>query len=444
MIKPDPTHLRNEYLSQHWRPYELPGQGAVTVAQWQQGVRGEWVAGQISGWSVNDTGVALILQGQCRTAVIEAAQWQLFDYEQQNLFTNESVFGCLRVGDKVAIRQSGALAQIWLLAPNLGVEKVSALAFSVPIVWTQFLAQVRDFFTKQGFSEMETPTLVECPGLEPVLEPFATEVRWGSHKALKFLPTSPELHLKKFLAAGWTEIFELRKVFRNGEQGEHHDFEFTMLEWYRGYAYLGQIVEDTQGLISSLQRAGLVKGEVGEAQYLTVAEVWQHALDFKLTPQTTATELVEVIKRRDAGFVLRDETFNDLFFRLWVDFVDPWLALKKGLVFVRDWPPSQSALARLNDAGWTDRVELYWRGFEVANGYQELNNPQIQAERFARDLEERKRLGTSIVPLDKEFMQALEQGLPPCAGIAVGVDRLFMAAQNISDIKQLRPFRQGS
>lgn len=334
--------------------------------------------------------------------------------------------------------------------------------------WLHFLQDVRRFFLQQTFIEAQTPTLVECPGTEPSLNPVRTNAEVYSLPA--YLPTSPELHLKRLLALGWSRIFEIKNCFRNQEYSDHHRIEFTMLEWYRSYQQLSAIEEDVIALIHFLQQAGWVQrgedksiskadatqnkvetvqeaGNSGTApdgmpkvQKTTISELFQSLLNIKLLPQTTFEEL----HRQLIGLGFSPPAashFNDLFHWTWVDLIEPRLD-PDILFFVRDFPPSQAAMAELTASGWADRFEVYWQGLELANAFQELRSPLLQQQRFSDDLAERARLGTDFIPLDKDFVQVLQAGMPPAAGIALGVERLFMACLGVKDIKDLRLFER--
>lgn len=300
--------------------------------------------------------------------------------------------------------------------------------------FTAFVAATRAYFLNCGLSEVFTPTLVTCPGLEPSLEPFVTEITRGQERRPAFLPTSPEISLKKALASGWTDIFEIRSVFRRGEYSDHHAPEFFMLEWYRAFANLDLIEEDLRGLLASLSERGF--GDVPAVETTDFQTLYRELYGFTLVPRTTRDELAELAGRLGVE-VAGDDTFADVFNRLMVDRVEAELA-KRGPVIVRRFPPSMAALAKLDGDGWADRMEFYWRGLEIANGFNEVTDPAEQAKRWAFERDERARLGTSPVPNDPELIAALEAGSPPAGGIALGVERLFMAMARVGRIADLR------
>lgn len=301
-----------------------------------------------------------------------------------------------------------------------------------------FVQRVRDFFLERGLHEIITPSLVRCPGLEPTLEPLAVALSLGKHKQTAYLPTSPEISLKKAMAEGWTDIFEIKNCFRNGEFTTHHSPEFLMLEWYRAFDNLLLIEEDLRALVELLAEEGWIKGGPVEIDKLTFATIFRMLFDFTLTPRTTHEELTELCKSLSIHHVA-DDTFNDLFHRIMIDRIDPFLA-QKGPTIVHGFPPSMAALAKLDPRGWADRFEFYWRGLEIANAFNEVTDPEEQVHRWQLEIKERKRLGTSTVPHDPDLIEALRKGLPPSGGIALGVERLYMACAEVEDIEDLKLF----
>lgn len=300
--------------------------------------------------------------------------------------------------------------------------------------WTQFLSDVQNFFLLKDFIQAQTPSLVDCPGTEPSLDPFFTEINWGSQKMFKTLPTSPELHLKKLLAAGYENIFELKNCFRNNEITEIHQPEFMMLEWYRSYSSLGDIEVDAVELISRLD----TQKKFTAPERLSVSQLFEKYADFKLRPDSDFEDLRLLCQRHEIS-VSADDSWNDLFHRVWVEKIDPSLKNHSFLI-VNQFPPLQAALAKINSYGWADRFEIYLNGVEIANAFLELNDPAIQRERFEKDLAEKSRLGKKSISLDAQFINALEYGMPPSAGIALGLDRLFMVTSGFKSITEFKLF----
>jgi lysyl-tRNA synthetase class 2 len=300
------------------------------------------------------------------------------------------------------------------------------------LAFPRFVNDVRAYFLDRGLTELNTPTLVACPGLEPALEPFRTRVPRGSREAVAYLPTSPEIHLKKAMGRGLTDVFEIKSCFRAGEYGAHHDHEFTMLEWYRGFADLERIIADLKGLLAELATRGW--GPPAEVTVTDFATLFRELLGFRLTPHTGADELRALV--RDAR---ADDTFNDLFHRVLIDRLEPAL-VPRGPLVIRRFPPSLAALARLDAAGWADRFEFYWRGLEIANAFNEVTGADEQRARWAAEQAERARLGTSRLEIDEDLIEVFRKGFPPTGGIALGVERLYMAMMGVVDIRALKLF----
>ncbi len=303
--------------------------------------------------------------------------------------------------------------------------------------WGAFTESVRRFFVARGFNEARTPTLVPSPGTEPFLEPFVTKIVFGSSEAASFLPTSPEFHLKKLLAGGFTRVFELKECFRNNESGSHHQFEFLMLEWYRAYSNLDAIAADCDELMAAAAAALGVPAPASLVR-VTMRDLFQRRFGFELSPSTPKTDLLRLAADQ-AVAVDATDTWDEVFFRLFLARIEPELAAD-GPWLVAGYPPSQAALARIGPDGWADRFEIYWKGLEIANAFHELNDPDANVERFRRDSAERAASGKPPVPHDEELVNALYQGLPPSGGIALGMDRLFMALTGIERIEDTRAF----
>lgn len=346
----------------------------------------------------------------------------------------EGLFAAFNPGDLITVDVSSATEMevvcdtaelVKRASPTPPVSKHAA-------AFARFISDVRDYFLQMGLSETITPTLVVCPGLEPSLEPFKTKASRGSQSLDLYLPTSPEVSLKKAMARGFTDIFELKNCFRNGEYSEHHDHEFTMLEWYRGFADLDMIIDDLRGLMAMLARQKwCAPVTVQVTDFATLFKVY---CDFKLTPQTTAEDLRPLCKDAKSS-----DTFADLFHRLLIDKIEPQLA-SKGPLIVRRFPPSLAALAKIDEQGWGDRFEFYWNGLEIANAFNEVTDATEQVLRWNGEQEERARLKTSPLPQDPKMIEALRKGLPPTGGIALGVERLYMACTGIKKINELKLF----
>jgi len=347
----------------------------------------------------------------------------------------------LAEGDLIAIEMSGGkVRSLEVLAPNLLGENPAFLnpEFDTgkSLKWSQFLEMVRDFFESRKFIEVRTPTLVKSPGLEPHLDPFETEWSVGSQKTNFYLPTSPEFHLKKMLSLGWKNIFELKDCFRNGEIGPHHQAEFLMLEWYRSFETLDAIIADVKDLFQEVAS----RFEIPPQDFVvtTMKDLFKKHLGFELTPTTKREELLGLALKINIATDPTD-TWDDLFFKIFLEKIERSLGIDHPTI-VKDYPPSQAALAKINGDGWGDRFEFYWKGVELANAFHELTDPREQRERFKKDQEQKVSLGKKLVPVDPEFLEALDYGLPPSAGIALGMDRLFMLLVGAHSLEGTRCF----
>lgn len=337
----------------------------------------------------------------------------------------------IKINDWIAIDENGQLVKV---VDSKSAPLVKAATKENLKKWSLFLRQTRNFFDAKDFLELHTPSLVACPGTEPSLDSFATEIKIGTKNQKLFLPTSPELHLKKALTMGFEKIYEVAKCYRNNEVTEIHQPEFWMLEWYRSYANLFDLQADVVQLVYNL--CDYFKVNRPDVQNFSIRQLFKKYLDFDLVPQTTREELKNLALRHDLR--LTDTySIDDIFFLLMIEKIEPNLP-KDILVFVEKYPPYQAALARKDSEGWAERFEVYWKGMELANAFDELNNPLEQRQRAQEDIN--KREGKNPIALDEEFFQALESGMPPSAGIALGLERLFMAIQDIKKIEEVRLF----
>ncbi len=282
---------------------------------------------------------------------------------------------------------------------------------------------VRDFFDQRAFLEVETPAAVPSPGLDLHLDAFpvagANPPRW--------LITSPEYQMKRILAGGAQRIYQLCKCWRREELGAHHEPEFTMLEWYRTYAGSEEVMRDTEQLVAHVARA-LRDGSTiipGKDAPIDVAPPWQ---------RLTVAEAFRVFADVEVKDVLPDE---ERFFHILVDAVEPQLGRVRP-VFLTHWPATMASLARLHpdDPSVCDRFEGYLGGIELCNGFGELVDPVEQRRRLERDQRDREAAGKIAYPIDERFIGALEEGIPPSGGNALGFDRLMMlvtGAETIAD-----------
>ena len=295
-------------------------------------------------------------------------------------------------------------------------------------------ALFRLYFAERDVLEVETPILSEAGNTEPNIESFTTHftghVDAGSR--LRWMRTSPEFALKRLLVAGVGDCYELGRVFRNSESGGRHNPEFTMLEWYRVGWNETMLIDETVALV---QQALALVGREAPVLSLTYRELFldRLGLDPFEAPDAALQEALSG-QRIEAQGLTRDDWLDLLItHRLQPAFPDDRITV------VRDWPATQCALARLRPGNppVAERFELYLGQHELANGYHELTDAEEQARRFQHDLAVRERRILSLPPMDHRLIDAMREGLPACAGVALGVDRLLMAlmqTERISDV----------
>jgi len=311
-------------------------------------------------------------------------------------------------------------------------------------------AATRAWFSHRGYSEVETPALVPVPGMEVHLHGFSSrfEPHLGRGEVLPlWLRTSPELALKRLLVAGAGPVFELARVWRNGEVSARHAPEFTMLEWYRPGAGFSELMDETEAYLREMLPPRVVHGDVATDvgqpfERLRMQEAFARwcGLDLLATigPDGEGDGSALLAAAAAAGHGLPpDLSWEDAFFRLMLDHVEPRIGRDRG-TFLTHWPAPQAALARRDpeDPRAALRFEVFVAGLELANAFDELTDPAEQRARFHRDVADRQRLHPEAPgwPVDEDFLAALGQGLPPTAGIALGFDRLVMLAAGVPRI----------
>jgi lysyl-tRNA synthetase class 2 len=315
---------------------------------------------------------------------------------------------------------------------------------------------VREVFAAQDFVEVETSALQVSPGLEPHLKAFATTLDepLGQGSRALYLHTSPEFAMKKLLVAGMPRFYQLAHVFRNGERSDLHHPEFTMLEWYRAGASYTDLMADCEGVVRAAARAvpadslryrQSVCDPFAPFERLSVAEAFERHADIDLLAclgdagdlDPDPRPLAEAARSRGIHTEKADR-FDDVFFRVLLTRIEPRLGLGRPTILY-DYPVCMAALARAKpeDPKLAERFELYLCGVEVANGSSELTVAAEQRRRFLHDSDLKERLYGVRYPIDEDFLAALEQGLPPSAGIALGFDRLLvlaMGAERVADV----------
>jgi lysyl-tRNA synthetase class 2 len=292
--------------------------------------------------------------------------------------------------------------------PDLSERRAIALSRARLMEHTRFRLGAR------GYLEVETPLMVTAPGMEPQIAAFETDFvpeMEGTKARRLYLHTSPEYAMKRLIAEGFGHVFQLCKVFRNGEVASTHNPEFTMLEFYRSPGTVEGLLSDLEDLVRALARQPWVAPQAQlldqPFRRLTVNEAFRRHAAQGMPPSDAPD-------------------FEEQFFRRFLEEVEPALALGPP-VFLTEYPASMAALARLNPENpqVSERFELYAGGFELANGFGELNDSPEQRRRLLAEQALRRSRGRPVYPLDERFLEAVGR-MPPSAGVALGMDRLLM------------------
>jgi lysyl-tRNA synthetase class 2 len=284
----------------------------------------------------------------------------------------------------------------------------------------RIIQAIRAYFIDQGYLEVETPVRIPAPAPETHIDAPPC----GEH----YLHTSPELAMKRLMAAGYERTFQLCRVFREGERGSNHLPEFTMLEWYRAGADYNDLMNDCEGILrgvaAALGLSGLLRYGECEIDVTATAERLPVAEAFSRYTATTANAALAV----------------DDFDLLMAQMIEPRLGLEQS-TFLIDYPIELASLAaaKPEDPALAQRVELYVAGKELANGFTELVDPVEQRTRFEREIEERVARGATVYPMPEPFLADLSR-MPPSAGMALGVDRLVMLFADAKTIDEVVAF----
>lgn len=314
----------------------------------------------------------------------------------------------------------------------------------------RILDLMREWFRGQDFLEVETPLMVKHPGMEPHLNLFSTEFisEDGKFSEKRFLHTSPEYSMKKLLGAGFEKVFQITKVFRNGEKARTHNPEFTMLEWYRANENYEKIMDDCEDMIKYIAQEMPLEDKrmsdliLGEWEHLSVREAFIRYADMNVDELRDIEDLKKAVEKK--GYDLNvDYSWDDLFFLVLLNEIEPHLGKEKP-VFLYDYPGTQAALAKKkeSDSFWAERFELYIDGLELCNAFTELVDPVEQRQRLQEEWELRKTMTKEIYDIDESFLEALET-MPPSGGNALGIDRLVMVLLGKKSIEEVLLFPWG-
>lgn len=294
----------------------------------------------------------------------------------------------------------------------------------------ELLAKVRAFFLGRKVLEVESPTLSFAGGTDPQLDYFEVDA-----SPRRYMMTSPEFHMKRLLAAGFGDIFQITKSFRRDEYGSHHNEEFSMVEWYRVGMPQERLMDEVEALVSEILGRPLNARRTRWVDaFRNYAGVDPFCSDLDNFAEACRNRDIPVPEGKDS--MSREDWWDYVM----VFIIEPALAAN-GPEFILDYPPSQAALAQTYTGSdgltWARRFELFVDRVELCNGYTELTDAAEQRRRFGADLEIRRRMNKPLPPIDENFLAALESGMPACSGVALGLDRLFMLAlgkESIADV----------
>lgn len=297
-----------------------------------------------------------------------------------------------------------------------------------------FYQHIRDFFAKRNVLAVETPTLSQHTVTDPYIDSFQTVYHNNQHQQAYFLQTSPEYHMKRLLAAGSGSIYQICKSFRNeGEYGQAHNPEFSMLEWYRLDFDHHMLMQEVSALLQTLINCL-------PAEKISYQDLFLKYFD--INPHTCSLEsLQNAANQCDLDIQTSDLNKDDWLQLLLSHHIEPQLGFTAP-VFIYDYPETQAALAKIRhgDINVAERFEVYINGIEIGNGFHELTDAHAQARRFAADQKQRQSAKRFVPDIDQRFLQALQKGLPACAGIAMGLDRLLMIKLDVQDLRDILAF----
>lgn len=308
----------------------------------------------------------------------------------------------------------------------------------------QILQQVRAFFVERNVVEVETPALSQGTVTDVHLDALNCKYNFLNDSAIDtsadfYLQTSPEFHMKRLLASGYGCIFQISKAFRHEEAGRNHNPEFTMLEWYRlGFDHF-ELMTEVAGLLKTVLACE-------EPLQVTYQELFLERV--KIDPLTaTRAELLALIKHHNvlSDWLVVDsekDEHNDILLQfVFSQLIEPTIGIDVPY-FVYNFPHSQASLARLSleDERVAERFECYYQGIELVNGFHELTDANVQNQRFQLDNKKRSSANFVTKPIDEHFIEALTSGLPPCSGVALGIDRLVMLALKTQHIEEVITF----
>jgi lysyl-tRNA synthetase class 2 len=307
----------------------------------------------------------------------------------------------------------------------------------------QILSKIRGYFVNQNVLEVETPTIAPSTVTDVHLEAMKT-IHTNPQSIIKthlFLQTSPEYYMKRMLSAGFPSIYQITKCFRDDEVGRFHNPEFTMLEWYRLNFTMNKLIDDVDGILKLVL-------DTPVCDKISYSDLFVTHLDLDIKNDSDL-KVVSICKQRGFENIVPSEfketlselERNMLLQLLFCEEIESKIGLERPIA-VTHFPASQASLAKIDpDDPWLSlRFEIYYKGIELANGFEELTDAKEQKARFISDNEQRKESGLELKPEDTKFLDALEFGLPACSGVALGIDRLIMLALGKRHISEVLTF----
>lgn len=294
----------------------------------------------------------------------------------------------------------------------------------------EIIQQIRAFFYQRNYLEVETPIMAR----HGVTDAYLANMKAIFRHQTYCLQTSPEYHMKRLLAAGSGAIFQIARVFRDDELGRWHNPEFTLLEWYQPGFDHHDLMNEVDALLQEI--LGCAK-----ARRVTYRQVFLDTC--QLDPfEASIEQLRHCLQRYELDYVIPvdEQDVDQYLFLLMSHIIEPSLATESNPVAVYGFPASQAALAQINEHKEADRFEFYFRGVELANGFHELIDAKAQEQRFEEDLQLRQKLQIELPSMDPFLLAALEHGIAPCSGVALGVDRLLALAMQQDSIASVMAF----
>ena len=440
--------LSRKIILQKFNPPILPPQ-SLALADWQRQNKHFkppfWLGGRLSGPASLKQ---FTLKNQNQSMVFAPSPKCLFflDFKLKKPFKWKTASPLLRAGDSLSVYIPSMIKP---LKPNSLVRADNIVLCSInqkkrplpappqPIwsdKWLNFLSCVHKTMQHMGFAPVETPVLAACPGTEPDLEVFKTIKHQNGQSQKRFLITSPEISLKKLLCRGLTHIYEIKQCFRNNEHGPLNSCEFYLLEWYRAYSSFEACMEDAAVFLKNMAKK--YNFPLPRVQKISVQSLFKKYLNMSLTPYSSKKDFTRQLKKMGVP-IPTNAGINDLFHLLFLNGIEnKWNTNTPVIVY--NYPPFARANARIGAQGWARRFEVFWKGIELANAFDEIISPQEQKTIFQQDTALRRRTKKTCVPLDSQLLADMKIGMPPSTGAAVGLDRLFLIFNKLSNIKQIR------